>query len=698
MANVPGLQGQRVAPGGPDAPSIRVGAQPQAFGLGIAQAGERLAGALNEREDVLNQHLVAMQQIQNSADADDSAVAFANQGNEILTNFTVNERGGRALPSLPDYETKLNEARDKGGENLNPVARKLYEANSRRLHSSMLGAMDRHAAEQNREYTVSAAQSAMDVARNLAVAHADDPSFLADALETIHDKGTFLSHYLGLGDEVGADKINEQTSKLFSEVIVQKANDNPLAAAKFFEDHKEEMKGEDISKIDSFLKQRTEPYIARQIVDDVVSGGSPEVGTVSVIKADPKGFFSRKLGEGITINSEVRPHSKQLELIQAWEAGGRKGVRPADNSYHEAANGYAVDIGTGSSGKSVHQLATELKAAGLHATEIVEEPLKHHVHIGWSNADLKAKATPGIDLERATTLTQLEGMRLAGHAAVLAQVEKVYGNDPRIKDMAETEFDSRYNRMHAALSAFTETAKNTVMSAAQGDGTDMPTSLEQIQRDPGVATSWQYLDAGQQRGVLKMLKQNANPPVSQLTAGQLEARDILDGESKANPAKFSARDPMSDPLYNQLPNSFRMAFMDRRNTIKAGQVVDSMTNRALNQVSPLLKDTEVQNTAENADNYNRFASKLSDEVKAFYDINKRAPSQVEARTMAQELLLDKATWGGKQHTLSAKAFETENFVPAWFQTQAAAEAKARGLTLSPEQVAALYQRRTARVR
>lgn len=679
MATVPEPQGQRIAPTGPDAPTIRVNANPLAFGAGIAESGQRLAANVDEYQNVLTQHMVALQQIQNSADADDRSTQFATAANDIATDFTVNQRGGNALPQLDDYKGKISDARTKGGEDLNPIARKMYEANTRRLESSFLGSMSRHAAEQNRDYTVQTATSQMDVARNLAVAHANDPQFLQDALDTIHDKGTFLSHYLGLGDEVGADKINEQTSKLYSEVIVQKANDNPVEASKFFEDHKEEMRGEDISKIDSFLKGRTEPYVARQGADEIANGDYG-TGVVNEIRSNAKAFFSRLAGGDVLVTSEVRTEADQERLRAA-------GYKPAKNSEHKPENGYAVDlVPTGN--MTMKQLYDKVKAADLGAHQILNEG--NHVHVGFKK-DSPAFAARGPSINQAQTLPQLEGLYANGIAAVDARVDKLYGGDPHIKSMMESEFASIYNLKKAVLTATAGEAYNNVAVAAM-DPAAKPTSLEELQRQPGFASSWQYLTPSQQRGVLNVLHKNANPTPNDFTADQLSAFSVLDGEAKAKPDKFMQRDPLTDPLYKSLPVTYQMSFMKMRNTIAANKPISEATNRAVSQVYNMLP-AELKGP-DNADDYSKFVSKLSDQVKLYYDDHKKAPDQTTVRGWTRDLLMDQANWGGKTHTLPDKAYTQENFVPAW----AEAQIRAADPTLTPEQVAAVYQRRLARVR
>lgn len=335
-------------------------------------------------------------------------------------------------------------------------------------------------------------------------------------------------------------------------------------------------------------------------------------------------------------------------------------------------------------------LLGKLKASGLKPDELLNEG--DHVHIGWKLGNGSA-----VGLASAHTLKDLEEGRAAGLKRVGEEVDRYAGGDPILKAQAENRFDANYNRIYGALKAQSDAAHQTLISGIDGDGQTKPTDLKSLfASTPGATSAWQYLTPSEQHGVLTMLNHNANPTPSQMTAAQLEAFQTLDGESKAKPDAFTQRNPMSDPLYGQLPNSYRIQLMKRRDTILAGKYVDGMTNTALKWVVPLLKGTDVENTAENADNYNKFASKLSDEVHTYYDAHKKAPSQVEVRQMTQELLLAKSK-GFLQGEEPAN-YTSDTFTPAWFTTEAQAEAKARGLTLNPSQISILYQRRVARAR
>lgn len=85
--------------------------------------------------------------------------------------------------------------------------------------------------------------------------------------------------------------------------------------------------------------------------------------------------FIEQLVPGVRPTSGRRTPEEQRRLIARWEANGRRGVRPADNSYH--LQDRAWDL-VPPAGMSMSQLAAKMRQQGFRALNEGS-----HVHVSW---------------------------------------------------------------------------------------------------------------------------------------------------------------------------------------------------------------------------------------------------------------------------------------------------------------------------
>lgn len=674
MAQVPTPRGQSVAPAGPDRPYISVSAPAAAFGAPIA---EGLAGVANETGQigqVLADHSLVMQGLANKADSDTAYVSFVKSGNDLRTKFVESERGGSALPALPQYQTDMEKARTEAGASLNPMAKRMYEADSRRLFAGFDAEMSRHAAQQNREYTVASSDAKMDTAANLAVQNAGNPFYLDNAKSAILKESGFQAEYRGLGPDVAKNVLDTRVSKLYSNVIEQLANDDPPSANAYFEAHKSEMIGNDIKVMDNYLKRTMQPYIATQIADSVANGsagGAP----LAAVRSDPKGFFSRLAGGEVQVTSTVRTPEHNAAV------GGVK------NSEHQEAYGFAVDM-TPPAGMTTAQLTAKLKGSNLGAHQILNEG--DHVHVGWA----KSAGNPADSIMGAVNLEELESRRMAGLKAVDTAVDQHYGGDPTIKAAAETRFDAMYGRRYAAMKAQTDGSRDRVISSLIDDPAAAPKDLPSLFASyPGAQNDYLSMTPTMQKAVQGELRANANPQMRDMSAAQRQTWAYLDGESKTNPAAFAARNLMGDADTAGLPFSTLQQFIRKQNDLKAGKGIEPNEQRMMSWAAPFLKDAKIEKTDPE---YSKFMSALTQNAKAYYDINKKYPDEQWVRNQTQSLMLTHST-GFLSSSASYELPDKDGLIPGVpnaFTQAMIAQAHAQGVQLSNVQILQLYNRKS----
>src|SRR5216684_4604134 len=114
----------RPTEGGPG--PLRVETPQAAFGGAVAHAIEGFGKGLEHAGDEIFQRAVALQQLQNQTDANNAKVQFANEADNIRTQFGVLE-GNNATAALPKLQKDLDAARERVRGSLpNDMTRKMY--------------------------------------------------------------------------------------------------------------------------------------------------------------------------------------------------------------------------------------------------------------------------------------------------------------------------------------------------------------------------------------------------------------------------------------------------------------------------------------------------------------------------------------------------------------------------------------------
>lgn len=123
-------------------------------------------------------------------------------------------------------------------------------------------------------------------------------------------------------------------------------------------------------------------------------GVQPPAPSAGLLTGNAQELVTQAL-PGVNITSGRRTPERQQQLIQEWERGGRRGVRPADNSYH--LQGRGLDL-TPAPGQTMAQLEQQVRASGLPFRTILNEG--DHIHVDWEGdplPDEQSMASPQAD-------------------------------------------------------------------------------------------------------------------------------------------------------------------------------------------------------------------------------------------------------------------------------------------------------------
>ena len=153
MASVPRVEAPTVSANG--SPVIPPQAPSGAFGLGVAAEGlGEIGKALGVTSDDLAKHAEQFQMINNKNTSDAGFIQSVQQLNDYVEKFKANNMGVGAPGALPTAFKDMESMRAGIGEGMNPMAKAMYDADSRRIYANATSELSRFAATQFKEGTI----------------------------------------------------------------------------------------------------------------------------------------------------------------------------------------------------------------------------------------------------------------------------------------------------------------------------------------------------------------------------------------------------------------------------------------------------------------------------------------------------------------------------------------------------------------
>lgn len=251
----------RVTPEGLPNARVTVGAPEGAFG------GPSLEGVSRVAQSIAYEQRQAADQVQH-LDDDNQLGALERR----LTTQVTAAKGKDALQAASDaadeWEAVTSEMAARKGERQRPGFDALKANRGERLRAEA----ERHAARETEQYDIDTTEGAIANRINDAAVGYRDPARVAQALaeQTAILKDFGRRH--GIAPEKLKQKIDDQTSKLHMGVLSQMlADDNDLAATKYFSDHQGELQADDQVKIKGALEQGSTMGEGQRQADQIIA-------------------------------------------------------------------------------------------------------------------------------------------------------------------------------------------------------------------------------------------------------------------------------------------------------------------------------------------------------------------------------------------------------------------------------------------
>lgn len=255
------------------------GAEPyqQIDSSGLAGAAHRLGATLEQASDMLAQHAVRFQDIQNEKMASDADVALGQKAQHALFDpdkgyFT--KFGKDAVDAYPEIQKTITDLRQQTFESLpNPAAQRMFDSVAKRRTEQYLERASVHAAQQNKVWHVGTLDAQTKLAEDTAANFYNDDRLFSQSAATMRvlaqDKGAVL----GYSPEQVAEEAQKNISKMWARRVDSAMLRDPDLAQKLYSDNAAQFDANDRPQIEGKLKGALYPVQARNIAASVLPSG-----------------------------------------------------------------------------------------------------------------------------------------------------------------------------------------------------------------------------------------------------------------------------------------------------------------------------------------------------------------------------------------------------------------------------------------
>ncbi|MBZ5616242.1 MAG: hypothetical protein LAO23_19715 [Acidobacteriia bacterium] len=591
---------------------------------------------------------MALQELQNRSAADQASAKFTEDLGRRHAEYS-SLRGQAAVDAFPQYIADVHQLRDDGGADLNPMAKRYYDAESRGMAGRTIFNGAGHAGEQQKQALAGSAKAVLGANAQGAFNTPEDEVGFQKRWDAVPEHVATLSGVAGWDQQQTANEVFKQRSELRAQQIIGLSRTAPMKAAALLEQHKSELEYSDWKQVDAHVQHQVVTTGARNISNAVTSGWDPRMRQQEIDRAagvqEPLLRIVKKVQQDhpelrVTIPDKggTRTPEEQAALVA-------RGTSKTMQSAH--LDGRGIDlVPVGADGKydfNDKQAYDRLDLAMKEAAEELGIPLspEHDQIKGWDPGhfslpkDLDPKAVPAAVEEplqsrvnRATTWAK-----------------QMFPNNAEIGDAVEKRVIAQFSQEKAIKRDFDFTNTTTVGNAVLGGyGDKIPTTIEELKAlDPKVGAAYENLGPPERRKINGYLAQNAKQDYPQ-TEQNFQQFMQLKGMAESDPVGFMGVDAAG----LELPRTWRKEIWSLQQQKNKSADQDPRVTHALQVLRPMLQTSGIS-TSEDKTPYYQFMGNLQDQLRQFQENNKRMPKSEEIELMGARLLQDQhTTWFGTQ--------------------------------------------------
>lgn len=248
---------------------VNVNAPGEAFGTGVAQAIQGLGGAVEHVGDELWQRAIALQHLQNEAEANEADAQYMIDAGKLHTQFS-SLKGKAAYDAFPRYQEDLDSLRKKIRGNLSSdMSRKMYDRNSLSTMGRTIFNGAGHAATEQKNYIVGASNARVNMAVNDVYNNPNNDVGYARTLREIRGDVELEANVKGWSEEQIQEETKKRSSTALALRITGLARTEPFKAKEMLEKNRALLYGGDAEKVERQVQSRLTTVGARNIEDKI---------------------------------------------------------------------------------------------------------------------------------------------------------------------------------------------------------------------------------------------------------------------------------------------------------------------------------------------------------------------------------------------------------------------------------------------
>lgn len=276
MARVPYSGVSSVAPSNQGTQSISVQTSADAFGASTANALGELGQAVSKSGDVIFARGLAMQELANQTAAREADMQYVIDSGKLFAEFGALE-GPAKIKAFEPFQKNMDALRVKLGENLNPMARRMYDASARSTFARTIFNAAGQTAAANKKWAQSTEATNLELIVQQGKVFANDPDAFKDLLAQSEATVNRLVSTMDYPADSPQAKLMllKQQSRLHRARIEQIGMSDPVEAQKLFLENKNQMTNEDQKAIEGFVRTQNRQLTAANIAEEEYSPKKP---------------------------------------------------------------------------------------------------------------------------------------------------------------------------------------------------------------------------------------------------------------------------------------------------------------------------------------------------------------------------------------------------------------------------------------
>ena len=528
----------------------RVNADPNAFGAGVAAAGQKLGQATEQAGGTAVDIATQWQALHNKITADDAVNQWGDNARRILSGDPNNPndhgylglQGKDALAARSSVQQQLQDSYQDQTQGMNPAQKLLFDQENRRYLNLISGQVDSHATQQNLVYQQQTAQASVQNSlktASLSASQGDDAAWKAGVLDAAGKQAAF-DRGRGADDQTVQFNAGKVLSEGAKQRTLQLEAQSPLAAQAFIDSNKGMFDPDTLDSLQKYLQPKVRNAQAIGLGDGQLNaavaqggvGGAPPALSAVVHQLESGGSMAPgQTGDGGAAHGPMQVHGPALQDVNAKlgtnyttadlerdPAIGQKvgetylGMQVEKYGRPDYALG-AYNQGPGAMDAAI---ASGKGVAGLPGggPQYVENGMKLLQTAQGSGAPGGQKGPPQPQQTQAdffkANYDQISDR-------VRQQALALHPDDPSFADLAVSRVQTRMGSEIRQQQQHYGADRDTLLQAVNGDFTKgtMPTTIEQLTATPQASQAWDRVQVQQpalaHEVATRLLAANAKP-------------------------------------------------------------------------------------------------------------------------------------------------------------------------------------------